>query len=126
EARKVIANVRQVGVPTSAADVLPEPVVVCRAVGTCVTPKELQRRPRELYVPQLPAAGAPVAPAVVTPPGETGAPRALASKGEEAPEIVLTAAIVGAEVTRAHTPHLPITAQEIADEAARCREAGAA
>src|SRR5262249_2461817 len=25
-----------------------------------------------------------------------------------------------------HTPHLPITAQEIADEAARCREAGVA
>ena len=39
---------------------------------------------------------------------------------------MLTAAIVGAEVTRAQTPHLPITPREIADEAARCREAGAA
>src|SRR3954468_24580777 len=36
EARKVIANVRQQGMPASAADVLPEPVVVCRAIGTCV------------------------------------------------------------------------------------------
>ncbi|MBF5066897.1 3-keto-5-aminohexanoate cleavage protein, partial [Salmonella enterica subsp. enterica serovar Istanbul] len=43
-----------------------------------------------------------------------------------APEIILTAAIVGAEVTREQTPHLPITPQEIADEAARCREAGVA
>lgn len=125
EARKVIANVRQVGVSSSAADVLAEPVVVCRAVGTCITPKELQRRPRELYGPQLPPAGAPGAPAVITPPSEIAPPRALAWKGEQAPEIVLTAAIVGAEVTREHTPHLPITPQEIADEAARCREAGA-
>src|SRR5579859_3336384 len=43
EARKVISNVRQAGVPASAADILPEPVVVCRAIGTCVTPKEMQR-----------------------------------------------------------------------------------
>jgi 3-keto-5-aminohexanoate cleavage enzyme len=40
-------------------------------------------------------------------------------------EAILTAAIVGAEITRAQTPHLPLTAQEIADEAARCRDAGA-
>jgi 3-keto-5-aminohexanoate cleavage enzyme len=40
--------------------------------------------------------------------------------------VVLTAAIVGAEITRAQTPYLPITAREIADEAVRCREAGAA
>ncbi len=38
----------------------------------------------------------------------------------------MTAAIVGAEVTRAETPYLPLTAGEIADEAARCRDAGAA
>jgi 3-keto-5-aminohexanoate cleavage enzyme len=41
-------------------------------------------------------------------------------------EAILTAAIVGAEVTREQTPYLPISAREIADEAARCREAGAA
>ena len=41
-----------------------------------------------------------------------------------APAIV-TAAICGAETTRAQTPWLPITADELADEAARCREAGA-
>jgi 3-keto-5-aminohexanoate cleavage enzyme len=43
-----------------------------------------------------------------------------------APEVILTAAIVGAEVTREQTPYLPITAEEIAAEAVRCREAGAA
>ena len=33
---------------------------------------------------------------------------------------------MGAELTRAQTPYLPFTPDEIADEAARCREAGAA
>jgi 3-aminobutyryl-CoA ammonia-lyase len=42
EARKVIAASPQVS--ESAADVLDPPVVVCRAVGTCVTPKAKQRR----------------------------------------------------------------------------------
>ncbi len=92
EARKVLGNLREPGAPASAAGVFEAPVVVCRATGTCVTPRELQRLPR-------------VAPL---------------------PDLVLTAAIVGAEITRAQTPHLPITAREIADEAARCREAGAA
>ncbi len=40
--------------------------------------------------------------------------------------MVITAAMVGAEVTREHTPYLPITAEEIGEDAARCREAGAA
>jgi 3-keto-5-aminohexanoate cleavage enzyme len=39
---------------------------------------------------------------------------------------ILTAAIVGAETTRAQNPHLPISAEEIGVEAARCRENGAA
>lgn len=117
-ARKVVANVRRPGLPPSAADVLEEPVVVCRAVGTCVTPKDMQRRPRELYMPALPAGPAPGTSPIVTPESVAGAP--------EAAPLVLCAAIVGAEVTRAQTPHLPITAAEIADEAARCREAGAA
>lgn len=42
------------------------------------------------------------------------------------PPMVLTAAMVGAEVTREQTPYLPISAEEIAEDAARCREAGAA
>src|ERR1700689_3238175 len=46
EARKVIANLRSGGGPASAADVLPDPIVVCRAIGTCVTPRDLQRRPK--------------------------------------------------------------------------------
>jgi 3-keto-5-aminohexanoate cleavage enzyme len=115
EARKVIANVRAPGLAASASEVLGEPILVARAVGTCVTPKEMQRRPRELYMPGLPAGPAPGPDAIVTPD--------VASGSEE---LILTAAIVGAELTRAQTPHLPITPQEVADEAARCREAGAA
>lgn len=112
EARKVIANVRGASLAPSAAEVLSEPVVVARAVGTCVTPKDLQRKPRELYMPGLPPGPAPAPEPIVTP--------------ESTADVVLTAAIVGAELTRAQTPHLPITPQEVADEAARCREAGAA
>ncbi len=40
--------------------------------------------------------------------------------------MVITAAMVGAETTREQTPHLPITAEEIAEDAVKCREAGAA
>lgn len=42
EARKVIAA--RTDVNESAADVLAEPVVVCRASGTCVTPKDKKRK----------------------------------------------------------------------------------
>jgi 3-aminobutyryl-CoA ammonia-lyase len=42
EARKVI--VARTDVNESAADFLAEPVVVCRASGTCVTPKDKKRR----------------------------------------------------------------------------------
>jgi 3-keto-5-aminohexanoate cleavage enzyme len=112
EVRKVIANVRGASMAASAADVLGEPILVARAIGTCVTPKELQRRPRELYMPGLPPGPAPAAEPIVTPEG--------------AGDVILTAAIVGAELTRAQTPYLPITPEEVADEAARCREAGAA
>lgn len=41
EARKVIAP--RTDVSESAADVLAEPIVVCRASGTCVVPKNCQR-----------------------------------------------------------------------------------
>ena len=41
EARKVI--VPRPDISNSAAEVLKEPIVVCRAVGTCVTPKDKQR-----------------------------------------------------------------------------------
>ena len=69
EAKKVISNVRAGGSAPSAADVLPFPLLVARAIGTCVVPKEMQRQPRELYMPGLPAGPAPAAPAIVTPPG---------------------------------------------------------
>jgi 3-aminobutyryl-CoA ammonia-lyase len=44
EARKVIRP--RTDVNDSAADVLAEPVVVCRASGTCVVPKDKQRGQR--------------------------------------------------------------------------------
>jgi 3-keto-5-aminohexanoate cleavage enzyme len=112
EARKVVSNLRERGAAPSAAEVLEEPVVVARALGTCVVVKELQRKPRELYMPGLPAGPAPDVQPLVTPP--------------EGEDVILTAAIVGAELSRAQTPHLPFTPEEVADEAARCREAGAA
>jgi len=43
EARKVIVPVALPG-NDSAAEVLAEPVVVCRASGTCVVPKDKQRK----------------------------------------------------------------------------------
>ncbi len=42
EARKVIAARPEIG--ESAADVLDPPVLVCRATGTCVTPKGKKRK----------------------------------------------------------------------------------
>ena len=44
EARKVI--VPRTDISDSACDVLEEPVVVCRASGTCVVPKKKQRKGR--------------------------------------------------------------------------------
>ncbi|MDB4941718.1 MAG: 3-aminobutyryl-CoA ammonia-lyase [Labilithrix sp.] len=127
EARKVISNIRAHGLAPSAADVLSEPVVVCRAVGTCVTPKEMQRHAKGLYLAALPMHAPGVPGPVVTPPSSSGGgPRTLPTLEKHEPEVVLTAAIVGAELTREQTKYLPITAQEVADEAARCREAGAA
>ena len=40
-AKKVI--VPRSDISTSAADILDEPIVVCKATGTCVTPKQCQR-----------------------------------------------------------------------------------
>jgi 3-keto-5-aminohexanoate cleavage enzyme len=124
EARTVISNLRAGWSDTeiepmrtapSAAEVLEDPVVVARATGTCVVPTTLQRKPRELYLPGLPAGPEPRASAIVTPSSTT-----MES------DVILTAAIVGAELTRSQTPHLPFSAEEVADEAARCRQAGAA
>nr|WP_206154878.1 hotdog fold domain-containing protein [Clostridium muellerianum] len=42
EARKVISS--RPDINDSAADILSEPIVVCRASGTCVTPKDKQRK----------------------------------------------------------------------------------
>lgn len=42
EARKVIAP--RTDISPSAADILEEPIVVCRASGTCVVPKDCQRK----------------------------------------------------------------------------------
>src|SRR4051812_37503786 len=53
EARKVIGSLRDEGAP-SAAEAFLTPMAVCRALGTCVVPKDLQRRPR-LVLPALSA-----------------------------------------------------------------------
>ena len=47
--RKMVFEARKVIIPRpdindSACDVLAEPIVVCRASGTCVTPKDKQRK----------------------------------------------------------------------------------
>ena len=47
--RKMVFEARKVIVPRpdindSACDVLEEPIVVCKAVGTCVVPKDKQRK----------------------------------------------------------------------------------
>ncbi len=39
--------------------------------------------------------------------------------------LIITAAVVGAETMREHTPYVPYTPEEIAEEARRCRQAGA-
>ena len=44
EAWKVISS--RPDINDSAADVLAEPILVCRATGTCVTPKDKQNVPR--------------------------------------------------------------------------------
>lgn len=95
EARKVVAPQSGPGLQPSAAGALREPVVVCRAVGTCVVPESARR-----------------------------APQAGERFGRPGP-CVITAAIVGAETTRAQNPHLPLSAEEIGEEAARCAAAGA-
>ncbi len=116
EARKVAGNVRKPGVPASASEVYDPPIVVCRASGTCVVPLELQR-PRAAS--ELPARGS-----LALPP-HAAEERALGPGAAQKP-LIVTAAIVGAEVTRAQNPHVPYTPEEIAEEARRCREAGAA
>ncbi|HOZ11038.1 MAG TPA: 3-keto-5-aminohexanoate cleavage protein [Thermotogota bacterium] len=40
-------------------------------------------------------------------------------------QLIITAAICGAEITRKETPYLPITPEELSEEAKRCYEAGA-
>ncbi len=126
EARKVISNLRRPNAAASAAEILATPVVVCRAMGTCVTPKELQRRPAQLYAPGLPAGPAPSVEPIVTPTSSEAFATTQRATAEIPNEVILTAAIVGAELTRAQTKYLPITPKEIGEEAARCREAGAA
>ena len=41
-------------------------------------------------------------------------------------KVIITAALTGAVTTREHTPHVPLTPEDIAEDARRCAEAGAA
>lgn len=52
-------------------------------------------------------------------------PRTVRRNSARPGPCVITAAIVGAETTRAQNPHLPLTAEELGAEAARCAAAGA-
>lgn len=97
-AHKVVAPLAGPGLAPTAAVALAEPTLVCRASGTCVVPKDLRRSP-----------------------GRGERRIGLWRPGP----CIITAAIVGAETTRAQNPHLPITAEEIGQEAARCAQAGA-
>jgi 3-keto-5-aminohexanoate cleavage enzyme len=83
-----------------------------------MTPRELQRRPRELYVPQLPPGAPPSAEPVVTPPGDIHGSRTLDAVGAQASEIILTTTLSLREGKA--------TVEELCDDAAHCREAGAA
>ena len=114
EARKVAGNVRRPGVPASAGEIYHPEIVVCRALGTCVVPAELQRPgPARL----MPGGATPL---------DGRAPERALPEGVREKELIITAAIVGAEVTRENNPHVPYTPEEIAIEAERCRNAGAA
>lgn len=113
EARKVIAGTRSADAAGSAADALADPIIVCRALGTCVVPAERQRRPR-LVLPALTGAppdhaSLPEPRPVITPP-----PRVIVTPPTSA--LILTAAL---------RLDASATARDVADEAARCREAGA-
>ncbi len=126
EARKVIAAVRANGASPTAADALASPVVVGRALGTCIVPRAQQRHPK-LVLPAFPAPGPdgarlPEGHAIVTPPPHV----VVTPPRSTPPEIILAASIVGGGVTRDHSPHIPVSAEEIAQEAKRCRDAGAA
>lgn len=98
-AYKYVTPLRGPGYEPSAAELLGEPVLVCRASGTCVVPKSCRREPR-LHGGKIEPIGRP-GPCIVT------------------------AAIVGAETTREQNPHLPLSAEELGEEAARCAAMGA-
>lgn len=51
EARKVIAA--RPDINPSAADFLDEPIIICKAMGVCVIPKELQRNRKVITIPDL-------------------------------------------------------------------------
>lgn len=125
EARKVITYARSSSLALTAADALSSPPLVCRAIATCSVPRAQQRRPR-IVMPALPPVGQPSGRlpegnVLVTPPPDV----IVTPARETPPEIMLAASIIGAGLTRDHTPHVPVTAEEIAQEAKRCRDAGA-
>ena len=128
EARKVISYTRSSSLAVTAADALSSPVLVGRALATCAVPRAQQRHPR-LVLPALPPAAQsipsgrlPEGHAIITPPPDI----IVTPARETPPEIIVAASIVGAGVSRDHTPHVPLTPIEIGQEARRCRDAGAA
>jgi 3-keto-5-aminohexanoate cleavage enzyme len=112
EARKVVESRRSPELAASAADALAEPLAIARAIATCVVPLELQRRPR-IVLPALSAPPPDVAELPEPRPVITPAPRVIVTPANT--EVVLIAAIGSSP-----------DARRVADEAARCRDAGAA
>jgi 3-keto-5-aminohexanoate cleavage enzyme len=106
-----------------------------RIVGWGTTSLKMEFEARKVIVPTPPRADSFASSADVLPAGEVVCrargtcvvPRAVRRDspfGRPRP-CIITAAIVGAETTRAQNPHLPLTADELGEEAARCAKAGA-
>lgn len=125
EARKVVTYARGDELALTAADALPSPTLVCRALGTAVVPRSQQRRPR-LVLPALaprrePNSRLPQGSVLVTPPPNV----VLTPPRQTPPEVMIAASIMGGGVTRDHSPHVPTTPEEAAKEAKRCMDFGA-
>ena len=100
--------------------------------GPVLDTVEQERRAR------LPADQLAGAPALARPPADGAAPRTSASgreaatigkgsnHGVDSRKVIITCAVTGAIHTPSMSPHLPVTAEEIADAAIGAAEAGAA
>ncbi len=114
EAQKVAGNLRDRALRPSASGVCTDPVVVCRARATYVIPKQSQPRPALPAIalpPASPSNSLSQGNVYIPPP-----PRTIVVPPPAFPiEVILAVAFTG-----------PASPQSVAEEARRCREAGAA